>query len=60
MSLNIKNRTSAEVKITNAIMQGKKSIIIENHTIQLPEPQRSGTLTQQQSYARQKADLILC
>lgn len=45
--------------ITRAILIGQREYKIEGVTVALPTPQRAGTLTQQQTYARLQAMAIV-
>ena len=46
-------------EIANAIQRGAITCTYDNASIQLPTPQRAGTMTQQRSYAMGKAMDIL-
>ena len=48
-----------ENEIMIAILNSKKLFIIDNKIINLPTPQTSGTIRQQETYARLKAKELL-
>jgi hypothetical protein len=48
-----------EDKVTQAILNGKKSVKVNGKTIELPTPQRCGTEYQKLTYAREAAKIII-
>lgn len=57
--MNYNDRLSKEIRITNAILNGQKTITIDGKKHTLPSPQTSGTITQRKAYAGQWANKLL-
>ena len=58
------NRYELTEKITRAILMGKETYVFKQEdapelTCKLPSPQRTGTYTQQETYARMQASAIV-
>ena len=57
--MNWETKYNLEESITRAILMGQSKYNIEGVMVALPTPQRAGTLTQQQTYARLQAMAIV-
>jgi hypothetical protein len=53
--MTLDNKIHHANEIANAIQRGAITYTYDNASIQLPTPQRAGTMTQQRSYAMGKA-----
>tara|TARA_Y100000401_G_C8141155_1_gene134935 strand:+ start:221 stop:427 length:207 start_codon:yes stop_codon:yes gene_type:complete len=57
--MNWETKYNLEESITRAILMGQSEYNIEGVMVELPTPQRAGTLTQQETYARLQAMTIV-
>ena len=57
--MNWETKYNLEESITRAILMGQSEYNIEGVMVELPTPQRAGTLTQQETYARLQAMAIV-
>jgi hypothetical protein len=57
--MNWETKYNLEESITRAILMGQSEYNIKGVMVELPTPQRTGTLTQQETYARLQAMTIV-